>query len=544
MAARPSALASVKSPAQANAAWTQQFLLYALLFASLMVLHAPLLRLPYFWDEAGYYIPVARDLYLTGSPIPHSTLSNAHPPLVMAWLALAWRLFGYSTLVTRTAILALAGFSLLGLFRLARRAANLHIAAAVTVLTAVYPVFFTQSAMALVDLPAAGLAFWALASYLEDRPWSTVLWFSLAAMAKETAVVAPLALLSWELLAPIVRSRRAELALPLGRRTRAIHLILPIMPLVCWFAFHRAKTGFVFGNPDFFRYNVAGTLNPLRIPIALGLRLWQVGGYFGLWLLSLSVVLAMLRPPQIENGHPRRRIEILQQAAIAAVILAYLVFMSAVGGAPLARYLLPVTPLVILLSVAALSRRLRYWKLVAGALAVTFVAGLFSNPPYGFSLEDNLAYRDFVVMHSEASRFMTMRYPNATVLTAWPASDELNRPWLGYVARPFRVVRIEDFTAAQIDVAYAARSEFDVAFVFSTKYQPRHELLANWAAWQEIKARFFGYHRDLLPEEIARRMGGRIVFHKEENGLWVAVIALDKEQDAQLRLPADYPPSR
>ena len=25
----------------------------------------PLLRLPYFWDEAGYYIPAARDLLLT-----------------------------------------------------------------------------------------------------------------------------------------------------------------------------------------------------------------------------------------------------------------------------------------------------------------------------------------------------------------------------------------------------------------------------------------------------------------------------------------------
>jgi hypothetical protein len=159
-------------------------------------------------------------------------------------------------------------------------------------------------------------------------------------------------------------------------------------------------------------------------------------------------------------------------------------------------------------------------------------------------VEDNLAYRDFVVMHSEASRFVAMRYPNATVLTAWPASDELSRPWLGYVARPFRVLRIEDFTAAQIAVAYAARNEFDVAFVFSTKYQPRHEFLAKWAAWQRIKERFFGYHRDLPPEEIARRLGGRIVFHKGGNGLWVAVIALDKAQDAQLRLPEDYPPSR
>src|SRR5664279_2222736 len=54
---------------------------YALIFTFLFVTHAPLLRLPYFWDEAGYFIPAARDLLLTGSLIPHTTLSNAHPPL-------------------------------------------------------------------------------------------------------------------------------------------------------------------------------------------------------------------------------------------------------------------------------------------------------------------------------------------------------------------------------------------------------------------------------------------------------------------------------
>src|SRR5208337_42542 len=165
MAARPAAHSDLKTKSQpASSASVQEFLLFALFFAGLMLLHAPLLRLPYFWDEAGYYLPAARDLFLTGTLIPQSTLSNAHPPLVMAWLALAWRLFGYSTLVTRTAMLAVAAFSLRGLFRLALRAANLNIALAVTALTAVYPVFFTQSAMALVDLPAAGFTFWALAS--------------------------------------------------------------------------------------------------------------------------------------------------------------------------------------------------------------------------------------------------------------------------------------------------------------------------------------------------------------------------------------------
>jgi hypothetical protein len=548
MAARPPALSDLKTKSQlAYSAWTEQFLLFALFFAGLMLLHAPLLRLPYFWDEAGYYVPAARDLFLTGTLIPQSTPSNAHPPLVMAWLALAWRVAGYSTLVTRTAMLALSAFSLLGLFRLSRIAVNLPVAWATTALLALYPVCFTQSSLAQVDWPAAGFTFWALAAYIEDRPWKQVLWFSLAALAKETAILAPLALFAWELLAYFIRlggrkNRREEsskeilwreILPPGGRRTRWLDLLLPVLPLAGWYAYHYSKTGFLLGNPEFFRYNVAATLNPLRIPLAFGMRLWQLFGYFGLYLLTLAGLLALLRPPQETIEGARPQIPLWMKSGFLSVLLAYLAFMSAVGGAVLARYMLPVVPLVILALVSTLWRRARYWKLIVGAVAIAFVAGLFSNPPYGFTLEDNLAYRDYIVMHAEASRFLAMRYPGQRVLTAWPASDELTRPWLGYVVQPFRVARIEDFSASQIDVAARARDHFDLALVFSTKYQPPHPLFANWDAWQRIKEKFFGYHRDLLPEDIAQRIGGTILYRKARNGQWVAVIAMEREQDAK-----------
>jgi len=536
-AARPAAQSDLKRPSRpASSAWVQQLFLFALFFAGLMLLHAPLLRLPYFWDEAGYYIPAARDLFLTGTLIPQSTPSNAHPPLVMAWLALAWHVFGYSTLVTRTAMLALSAFSLLGLFRLSRSAANPRVAWATTALVAIYPVYFTQSSMAQVDLPAAGFTFWALAGYIEDRPWKEVLWFSLAALAKETAILAPLALFGWELLGYFIRRRCEErwderwdkIFPPEGRRTHALYLLLTVVPLAGWYAYHYAKTGFLLGNPDFFRYNVAATLNPLRVPLALGMRLWQLFGYFGLYLLTLAGFLAMVRPAQMGNGVARPRIPFWMQAAFLSVVLAYLAFMSVVGGAVLARYMLPVVPLVILALVSTLWRRARYWKLIVGAVAIAFVAGLFSNPPYGFTLEDNLAYRDYIVMHAEASRFLAMRYSGERVLTAWPASDELTRPWLGYINQPFRVLRIEDFSVPQIDLAARARDQFDVALVFSTKYQPAHALFENWDAWQRIKEKFFGYHRDLLPEDIAQRLGGTIAYRKERNGQWIAVIAVER----------------
>jgi hypothetical protein len=410
MAPRPAAQFDRKiESTPAYSAWAQQFLLFAIFFAVLMLLHAPLLRLPYFWDEAGYYVPAARDLFLRGMLIPQSTPSNAHPPLVMAWLALAWRVFGYSSLVTRTAMLALSAFSLLGIFRLARVAANLPVAWSTTALVAIYPVYFTESSMAQVDLMAAGFTFWALAAYIEDRPWKEVLWFSLAALAKETAILAPLALFVFELGGYFVRRRWSEFKLqtflpPAGRRRHALYLFLPVVPLAGWYAYHYAKTGFLLGNPEFYRYNVVETFNPLRIPLAFGMRLWQAFGYFGLYLLTLAGLLAMLRRPQLEKQKGRAgkkadasvarpRIPFWMQAAFLSVLLAYVAFLSAVGGAVLARYMLPVVPLVILILLATLWRRVRYWKLIAGAVGVAFGAGLFINPPYGFSLEDNLAYR-------------------------------------------------------------------------------------------------------------------------------------------------------
>src|SRR2546422_2142972 len=246
-------------------------LVFALLFAGLFALHFPLLRLPYFWDEAGYYVPAARDLLLTGNLIPHSTLSNAHPPLVMAYLALGWRIAGYAPEVTRTAMLVVAAFSLVGVFRLAQKITNAEVATASTVCTALYPVFFAQSSLAHLDLAAAGLTFWGLHAYVEDRRTATAIWFSLAALAKETAILAPVALLAWQLLCPLLGSeQQAESpCLSPQRRQRSAPLLVPLIPLGLWYAYHYSRTGFMFGNQEFFRYNVEATLPPVRVLLAL-----------------------------------------------------------------------------------------------------------------------------------------------------------------------------------------------------------------------------------------------------------------------------------
>jgi hypothetical protein len=516
---------------------------FAAIFVAIFLLHAPLLQLPYFWDEAGYYVAAARDLLLTGSLIPHTTVSNAHPPLVMAWVALWWKVVGYAPLVTRSAMLLVAAFSLLGVFRLAERIANVEVAIASTVCTALYPVFFAQSSLAQVDLAAAGLTFWALCAYLEDRPVATAIWFSLAVLAKETAILAPVALVGWEVLRNILPRRfdayvgtaapSASPGCPVERSStvrRTISLLIPLFPLILWYAYHYSRTSYIFGNPEFFRYNVAATLSPLRFLLALIARLWQVFGYLHLWLLTLGMLLAMLLPPLKDDGGERKRIAIPVQLIFLAVVAAYVVVMATIGGAVLARYMLTAVPLVIIVAVSTLRRRLRYWPAAIAVVGCAFIAGWFWNPPYGFSPEDNLAYRDFIVLHQDGERFLEARYPMARVLTAWPASDELRNPWLGYVTRPMQVVRIEDFSLDEVLSAADFRRNFDIALVFSTKYDPPHPLLQHWKKWEDLKGRFFGFHRDLPPAAAAQILGGNIVFTEERKGQWIGVIELEQSE--------------
>jgi Dolichyl-phosphate-mannose-protein mannosyltransferase len=524
----------------------QPALVFAVIFVVIFLLHVPLLPLPYFWDEAGYYIPAARDLLLSGSLIPHTTVSNAHPPLVMAWIALWWKVVGYAPLVTRSAMLVVAAFSLLGVFRLAERVANTQVAIASTLCTALYPVFFVQSSLAQVDLAAAGLTFWGLSAYLEDRPVAVAMWFSLAILAKETAVLAPVALAAWEVLGRVVPKRGVLLGLWRGAdgselersARRILPLLIPLAPLTLWFAYHYLRTGYVFGNPEFFRYNVASTLNPLRFLLALGLRLWQTFGYLHLWLLTLGMLLTMLLPAVKDSGTERVRIAIPVQMIFLVVVKVYVIAMALIGGAVLARYMLPAVPLVIIVGVSTLRRRLRYWQAAAAVVAIAFIAACFWNPPYGFSPEDNLAYRDYVALHQDGERFLEARYPMAHALTAWPASDELTRPWLGYVTRPVQVVRVEDFSLEEVLSAAEFRSHFEVAFVFSTKYEPAHPLLDRWKKWEELKRRFFGFHRDLPPGAVAHILGGNVVFSEERKGQWVAVIEMEQDEmrNAEVRM--------
>jgi Dolichyl-phosphate-mannose-protein mannosyltransferase len=526
----------VSTPQQASAR-PALWLLFPAFFAAVVLAHLPLLHLPYYWDEAGYYIPAAYDFFRTGSLIPFSTLSNAHPPLPSLYLALWWKIFTFAPWVTRVAMCAVSALALLAVYQLAivttRRR---RVALATVALTALYPVWFAQSSLAHADMFAAAATLWALVFFLEERLWLSVLCFSLAALAKETAIATPLAMAAWEVWLAFAHGAQKPSAQEPSVKQHLSHagkLLLPIAPLAAWYAYHWSRTGFVFGNPEYLRYNATATLTPLRVLLAFGHRVLHITAHMNLFVPVLCMLACMMLPP-VED---RERISIPDQLRFYFIILANLLFFSVLGGALLTRYLLPLYPLMLLVCVNTFYRRLRPWLYIVALSAIAFLAGLFINPPYRFAPEDNLAYRDVILLHQSAIRQIVSRYPAATVLTAWPATDELSKPELGYVSSPVQVTAIDNFSLPQIEQAAQSTAPYTVGLIFSTKYDPPHLPLSLGHKNQAFDERFFDFHQDLPPETIARLLAGKVTWQAERQGQWAAVLHFDRPQVATLQLP-------
>jgi 4-amino-4-deoxy-L-arabinose transferase-like glycosyltransferase len=524
-------------------------MLYPLIFVAVYLSHFRLLRLPYFWDEGGYYIPAAWDFFRTGSLIPQSTITNAHPPLPSILLAAWWHLSGYVVSGTRTLVCMVAAAALLGVFKLARTLTTPGVAAVTVVLTALYPVWFAQSTLAHADIFAAAFTLWGLAFYFsrEDAAETpsrlglntiyAAAMFSLAALSKETSIVTPTALALWEIV--LLRQNRRE---PLLRRFRfgwIIALLAPILPLAAWYGYHYHRTGFVFGNPEFLRYNATANLDAYRIALCLWHRFLHLFAHMNMFVPVVCMIAAMFIPVAATNW--RAPISRPALKAIGVIVAANWIAFSILGGALLTRYLLPMYPLILLVCVNTWRRRIpERWPLLAALSAAAFLAGIWINPPYAFAPEDNLTYRDFVVLHQQAIRFIDLRYPQATVLTAWPAVSELNRPELGYTNHPIKTTPIQNFSLDQIQKAGADPGSYDVALLFSTKWAPPANRVNFGRQNESADTKYFDFHRDLSPSEVAILLHGEVVWQAHRKGEWAAVLHFPRIVEAKL-LPLEKP---
>jgi hypothetical protein len=485
-------------------------LLFILFAAVLFAIHSPLLTLPYFWDEHGQFVPAALDILRDGAWVPHSTVPNVHPPGVMAYLAVVWRLFGYSIIATRTAMLSLASLGMLFTFMLALElcGGGARAPAVIAVLLlAADPLFYTQSMMAQLDMPAMVFTVAALLFYLKERYILAAVACVALVLTKETGVILPLLFV-----ADLARQRR----LP------KTALFLPaFFALGVWLLYLRHVTGHLLGDPGFTHYNVGYALHPVRASLALLRRLYFLFFSDFRWIGALAILYALRR------GMFRTR----SWELVAIFAGAQILLVSLLGGAALERYLVPVLPLLYCAVAVSLSIVGRAWRVIAVTATVAgLVSGMFLNPPFPFPYENNLAMVDFVNLQVNAAHFVEAHCPDATVYTAWPLTAALRRPEFGYVRHPLRAVETSDLHESTLRALAPAHP--GVLILYSRTWEPQWGVL-RFSVVQAFLRSYYEFEPEMTATEVKSVLGLEPVMRQDSRGQWIEVFA----RPATARLP-------
>ena len=338
--------------------------------------------------------------------------------------------------------------------------------------------------------------------------------------------------------------------------------LLALLPLVGWYAYHFHRTGHVFGNPDYLRYNVGATLTPLRILLRRVMRLWHATR------LHESLRAHRRRAAFVWSARRERRSRVTPPAAKRQL-------RPCASGWQRSDHRQPPTSQLLLApgGAGAGGGVLRRRRSPAGALhdsrhSAGGAAGgqrapiampragsggspdapqrlwqrCCFNPPWFISPEDNLTWTDFVRMHQQAARYVEQHYAGGAHPYRLARSDELNRPFLGYVAKPLTVVRLENFTAEEILRAAAATRKRT-----STLWWPSPP---NTSRRADSSSTFrAGRHADAATStstRICRRRRLRACCMDASSGRtatpgeWIAVIEIDKIRNARMEPRAKF----
>jgi 4-amino-4-deoxy-L-arabinose transferase-like glycosyltransferase len=472
---------------------------FAIFLAILIAIHLPYLRLPFFWDELGQFVPASLDIYQLGAWIPKTTLPNVHPPAVMAYLALVWRVVGFSIPATRIAMLLLAAagllFSFLLAIRLSRKTAGAPAFAAAIFLLAT-PIFYTQSMMAQLDMPAMTFTALALLLFLDGHIIACVAACTVLVLVKETALSTPFVFALWLWF----RDRRIR---------QALYFLAPAIALGLWLVALRHATGHWLGNDEFARYNLSDSLEPGHIAGTLARRIYFLFMADGLWIGAITLFVGV----RVLRG---------RDWTVALLVAgAQIVLVSIFGGAQLDRYSVPALPILYAAIAAAGSVYPASWRWTTQA-AMTFalLLGLFWNPPYPFSLENNLAMADMIGLQQQAASYLEDRMPGKRIASAWPFTDALSRPELGYVRHPLPVERAPDLRFESL--SRLNRGKFDVLVLFCRTWALECGGLDSDFARNYVQ-RTWGDQKQATSEQIRQSLGFVPIVRWTERGQWIEI---------------------
>jgi hypothetical protein len=363
------------------------------------------------------------------------------------------------------------------------------------------PLFYAQSMMAQLDMPAMVLGLAGLLLFFKGRyAWCAVT-CTVLVLVKETGIVLPAILAAWLLF----REKRWK---------EALYFLAAPICLAIWLVELKRVSGHWLGDAGFAHYNVNYSLSWVRIFASILRRLFYYFVSDFRWIGTIGILYGLLRT---------RLFLTREWFIVGSFFVLHTLLVSVFGGAALERYLLPTFP-ILYIAVAtgwsAMKTTARQVSLVASLCGM--VAGLFWNPPYPFPYENNLAMVDFIELQKAAADFVQQSLPGTTIATAWPYTAALRAPEYGYVKRPFNTIETGDFHVKNV-IEGVKNGKADVVIVYSRTWEPEVSIIRNPIADRFLR-KFYEYEPQITAEQLAP-YGFHPVLRWPQRGQWIEIFA-------------------
>jgi hypothetical protein len=335
----------------------------------------------------------------------------------------------------------------------------------------------------------------ALLLFLDERYAWCALACTILVLTKETAITTPAVFAAWLWF-------REKL------RRQALYFGAPGMALAIWLSILHRATGHWLGNEEFARYNLAGTLDPVHLALTVVERarflFWSDGHFAG--------TIALVFGWRLLRG---------RAWTVAGLVAMAQVVMVTVVGSPLIRYLLPVLPILYAAIATAASIYPAKWRWASHAVMILLlIGGWFWNPPYPFAYESNLSMVDFIRLQQAAAKYLEANAPGKRIATAWPLTDELRNPDLGYVGHPLQAVDTGGLRLANLTILN--RQSFDLLVVYK-RIVPATGTILDMALLRGVLQHYYEYNPQATAEEIGAATGLIPLMREERRDQWIEI---------------------
>jgi hypothetical protein len=409
------------------------FLLFLLL---LLAAKANVLSAPYHWDVMGYVMPSAQAFFDTGQ-LSSLTGISGHPPLFFVLLAVFWKVFGQSIVVSHALVLIFGALCLTASFVLTEKLYSWKEAVGVVTLLFFNQLFFAQVGTVYLSVPLMCLAVISLHFYLRQKLWLYLISASAMLMIKETSVVVLLAVILFEIFQRLFQRISWKAALK-----RLLILSLPLCSLVLWSFYHWQKAGW-FINKDLI-VNKDRLLNLFQVNFARHLIFDWTGENVNRanWVVFLVLIVFIV-------SQAAKRKSLRTEWLLLLIVVLNILFFSYTDDLP--RYFLVIYPFFYILGARAFVVLFAKWKsknIVSSALILAFVILSVFNywgkrTTDGWRLESNMEYLDLVRVCRSASSFIESGYGEHKIVTTFPLNFALLNPRYGYVSEPLSLISLE-----------------------------------------------------------------------------------------------------